>query len=388
MQKTKKRIAILGSTGSIGTRTLDVCRDLSAEFEVIALTARNNLRLLAKQAAEFNPKLIGLMDETKRATFLTKYHKPAVSCNVLVGLEGLTEIVTDDRVDIVVVATVGAIGLLPTIAAIKAKKQIALANKEVLVMAGEIVMSLAKKYRVPIIPIDSEHSAIFQCLSAGKPTEIEKIILTASGGPFRTLRADFKNITVKQALSHPTWAMGKKITIDSATLMNKGFEVIEATHLFNLPPDKIEVVIHPESIVHSMVEFVDKSIIAQMSITDMYLPIQFALTYPNRKPSPLLSLDLVKLGKLTFAQPDVRRFPCLRLAYDAVNIGGTMPAVLNAANEIAVSAFLEGKLAFSEIPKLIRQTMDSHQVIIHPTLNQILEVDTWARKQAQCKVLD
>jgi 1-deoxy-D-xylulose-5-phosphate reductoisomerase len=383
MQNRKKRIAILGSTGSIGTRTLDVCRYLSNEFEVVALTARNNIGLLAKQVAEFNPHLVGLMDDRTRDSFISKYQPNINKKNILIGIEGLTEIVTDTRVDIVVVATVGAIGLLPTISAIKAKKWIALANKEVLVMAGDIVMPLAEKNRVPIIPIDSEHSAIFQCLTAGKHTEIKKIILTASGGPFRTSKTDFKKITVKQALSHPTWSMGKKITIDSATLMNKGFEVIEATHLFNIPADKIEVVIHPESIVHSMVEFIDKSIIAQLSVTDMYLPIQFALTYPDRKPNPIPSLDLTKLGELTFAKPDFNRFPCLRLAYDAVNAGGTMPAVLNAANEIAVSAFLDGKIPFSDIPKLIERTMNEYRVIPHPTLEQILEADTWAREKAK-----
>jgi 1-deoxy-D-xylulose-5-phosphate reductoisomerase len=382
MQNQRKRIAILGSTGSIGTRTLDVCRHLSDEFEVVALTARNNIGLLAKQVAEFNPKLIGLMDAATRNTFISKYSYQLNKKNILIGLEGLTEIVTDARVDIVVVATVGAIGLLPTISAIKSGKRVALANKEVLVMAGDIVMPLAKKNRVSIIPIDSEHSAIFQCLTAGKHSEVKKIILTASGGPFRTSRADFKKITVKQALSHPTWSMGKKITIDSATLMNKGFEVIEATHLFNIPANNVEVVIHPESIVHSMVEFIDRSIIAQLSITDMYLPIQFALTYPDRKTNPILSLDLMKTNKLTFEQPDLKRFPCLRLAFNAIKSGGTIPAVLNAANEIAVAAFLDGKIPFSKIPTLIEKIMESHQVIHNPTLTQIIDADTWAREKA------
>jgi 1-deoxy-D-xylulose-5-phosphate reductoisomerase len=379
MQNRRKRIAILGSTGSIGTRTLDVCRHLSDEFEVVALTARNNIGLLAKQVAEFKPKLIALMDDRKRDHFITQYQPQIANKNILVGINGLTEIATDDRVDIIVIATVGSIGLRPTISAIKSGKRVALANKEVLVMAGDIVMSLAKKNRVSIIPIDSEHSAIFQCLSAGKHTEIRKIILTASGGPFHNTKPDFRKITVKQALSHPTWSMGKKITIDSATLMNKGFEVIEATHLFNISADKVEVVIHPESIVHSMIEFVDGSIIAQMSITDMYLPIQFALTYPDRKSNPIPSLDLRKVGRLTFASPNLNRFPCLRLAFDAINAEGTMPAVLNAANEVAVAAFLEGKIPFSEIPKLIEKTMDMHQVIHNPTLTQILDADTWAR---------
>jgi 1-deoxy-D-xylulose-5-phosphate reductoisomerase len=379
MQNRKKRIAILGSTGSIGTRTLDVCRHLSDKFAVVALTARNNIGLLAKQVTEFNPKLIGLMDDATRNTFISKYPHRLNIKNILVGIEGLTEIATDPRVDIVVVATVGAIGLLPTISAIKSNKRIALANKEVLVMAGDIVMPLAKKNRVSIIPIDSEHSAIFQCLSAGKHTEVKKIILTASGGPFRTSRADFKKITVKQALSHPTWSMGKKITIDSATLMNKGFEVIEATHLFNIPAIKVEVVIHPESIIHSMVEFIDGSIIAQMSITDMYLPIQFALTYPDRKSNSAPSLNLTQINELTFESPDFKRFPCLRLAFDAIKTGGTMPAVLNAANEIAVAAFLDGKISFSAIPILIERAMESHRLIHNPTLTQILDADIWAR---------
>ncbi|MDI6783182.1 MAG: 1-deoxy-D-xylulose-5-phosphate reductoisomerase [bacterium] len=384
MQNRKKRIAILGSTGSIGTRTLDVCRDLSDEFEIVALTARNNIGLLAKQVAEFKPNRIGLMDDRNRDLFIAKYNPSLAKKNILVGIDGLTEIATDERVDIVVVAIVGAIGLLPTLSAIKAKKRIALANKEVLVMAGDLVMPLAEKNKVPIIPIDSEHSAIFQCLTAGKHNEVKKIILTASGGPFRNSCADFKKITVNQALSHPTWAMGKKITIDSATLMNKGFEVIEATHLFNIPVEKVEVVIHPESIIHSMVEFVDSSIIAQLSITDMYLPIQFALTEPDRKPNPIPSLNLAKLGKLTFEKPDFNRFPCLRLAYEAVKVGGTMPAVLNAANETAVSAFLENKIPFSTIPKLIERIMNKHRPIQKPTLSEILDADTWARRQVEC----
>ncbi|MFB3896744.1 MAG: 1-deoxy-D-xylulose-5-phosphate reductoisomerase [bacterium] len=382
MQTRRKRIAILGSTGSIGTRTLDVCRHLSDEFEVIALTARNNIGLLAKQAAEFKPKLIGLMDDRKRTHFINQYQPEIAKQNILVGIDGLTEIATDDQVDIVVVATVGSIGLLPTIAAIKSGKRIALANKEVLVMAGDIVIPLSQKHRVPIIPIDSEHSAIFQCLSAGKQIEIKKIILTASGGPFHNTKTDFKKITVKQALSHPTWSMGKKITIDSATLMNKGFEVIEATHLFNIPADKVAVVIHPESIVHSMVEFIDRSIIAQLSITDMYLPIQFALTYPDRKTNPISSLDLSKIGRLTFRQPNFNQFPCLQLAFDAIKTGGTMPAVLNAANEIAVATFLEKRILFSDIARLIEHTMTAHRVIPRPNLKQILTADTWAREQA------
>jgi 1-deoxy-D-xylulose-5-phosphate reductoisomerase len=380
---TKKRIAILGSTGTIGINTLKVCRQLSDELEVVGLAVHSNIQLLIEQIKEFKPRCVSVMDPDKSGELQRLLKQESIPMeDISFGMEGLVKIATLPDVDMVVIATVGAIGLLPTLEAIDAGKQIALANKEVLVMAGELVMDSARKHNVPILPIDSEHNAIYQCLMGQSSENIHKILLTGSGGPFRKHMESFEKITPEQALKHPTWNMGRKITIDSSTLMNKSLELIEATHLFDIPAQKIEVVIHPQSIIHSMVEFIDGSIIAQMGVTDMYLPIQFSLTYPHRRKAPKHYLDLHSIQQLTFEKPDINRFPCLRLGYEAISIGGTMPTVMNAANEMAVHAFLEKKISFPQLPELIEATMQAHTVIAHPDLNQILQADIWGRNQA------
>ena len=379
----KKRIAILGSTGTIGINTLKVCRQLSDELEVVGLAVHSNTSLLLEQIKEFKPRYVSVMDPDKSRELQAQLKLESIPMDdISTGMEGLVSIATLPEVDMVLIATVGAIGLLPTMEAIDAGKQIALANKEVLVMAGELVMAAARQHKVPILPIDSEHNAIYQCLMGQSKKDIHKILLTGSGGPFRKHMESFEKITPEQALKHPTWNMGRKITIDSSTLMNKSLELIEATHLFGIPAEQIEVVIHPQSIIHSMVEFVDGSIIAQMGVTDMYLPIQFALMYPHRHRAPGHYLDLHSIQQLTFEKPDLNRFPCLRLGYEAINTGGTMPAVMNAANEIAVKSFLEKEITFPQLSELIEATMQEHTVITHPDLDQILQSDIWGRNQA------
>ncbi|MBN1383554.1 MAG: 1-deoxy-D-xylulose-5-phosphate reductoisomerase [Elusimicrobia bacterium] len=350
------KISILGSTGSIGTSALDVVSHLK-NFKIIGLSANKNITLLRKQIKENKPKIVA------------------------VGRDGLKNISLIKEADVVLIAVVGSVGLTSLVNAIKLKKRIALANKESLVVAGVLIEKLLKKYSVKIIPVDSEHSAIFQCIDGRNPKELSKVILTASGGPFRNYSyKKLSAVTVKDVLKHPTWKMGRKITVDSATLINKGFEVIEAHHLFGVPYSKIEVVIHPQSIIHSGVEFVDGSIIAQMGRTDMRLPIQYALTYPERKISTVKRLDLVKVGKLEFFKINPRNFPCFELALSAAKISGTMPAVLNAANEIAVGKFLENKIDFLKIPKLIERAMKKHCSVKNPLLEDILQVDSETRK--------
>jgi 1-deoxy-D-xylulose-5-phosphate reductoisomerase len=337
------------------------------------------MELLCKQVKAFKPKAVAVRDE-KQARLIRQ--RTGLK-NVWTGEEGLKRLAGMTEADIVVNGVSGAAGLIPTLAAIKAGKRLALANKESLVVAGELVMPLVKKHKAELIPVDSEHSAIFQCLK-GEPTRsVKRLILTASGGPFRKVgRRRLRHITPAHALKHPTWNMGKKITIDSATLMNKGLEVIEAHWLFGLDGDRIDVLIHPQSIIHSMVEFRDGAVLAQASLPDMRLPIQYALTYPERLPSPIVSCDLAKIKRLTFHPPNLVKFPCLGLAYEALKAGGTMPAVLNAANEVAAHAFLDERIGFHEIPKVIARAMRKHRTVAHPSLEEILEADCWAREIA------
>jgi 1-deoxy-D-xylulose-5-phosphate reductoisomerase len=377
-----KKIAILGSTGSIGQQTLEVVEELSGQFKVMALTANSSIEILAEQINKFKPKYAVLMNDSLVNEL--KYKLSYSKTQILTGLEGLIKVATLDEVELLVNAVVGAIGVKPTLAAIRAGKDIALANKETLVTAGAIVMREAKENDVRILPIDSEHNAIFQALQGEDRAGVKKIILTASGGPFRTISADkLAEVSVEEALNHPNWDMGGKITIDSATLMNKGLEVIEAKWLFDLDYEQIDVVVHPQSIIHSLVEYKDHSILAELGLPDMKVPIQYALTYPQRNTNNLESLNLAKVGELTFEEPRKELFPCLDYAYEAGKRGGTMPAVLNAANEVAVSKFLAGKIKFIDIPKLIKRVMSAHEVVDDPTLDQIIEADTWARVEAQ-----
>lgn len=377
-----KKVAILGSTGSIGLNTLDMLDNaLSSEFEVCGLAAKENLDLLYEQILRYKPAVACLIDEKKAEELRERVKASASEVEIFSGQEGLVRVATHKEADVVVTAVVGAAGLIPTLEAIRRGKRIALANKETLVMAGEIVMTEAKKSGSEILPVDSEHSAVFQCLQGRDPSEVKRIILTASGGPFRG-QNDLSTITPKEALAHPTWKMGDKVSIDSATLMNKGLEVIEACYLFGLPPARVSVLIHPQSIIHSMVEFTDGSHLAQLGIPDMRIPIAYALTYPRRLPNKLDKLDLAEIGSLTFEAPDIGRFPCLGLAYRAVESGGTMPAVLNAANEIAVEQFLKEKIGFLDIPKIIREVMRRHNKSEGNSLEEVLAADTWAREEA------
>lgn len=374
-----RNISILGSTGSIGAQTLDVARNLG--LKVLGLTANKNMDLLEKQIREFNPMAAAMYDETQ-ASILAQRVKD-LDTIVLAGMEGLKKVASINEVDTVVTSIVGIAGLIPTMEAIRKGKDIALANKETLVTAGAIVMEEAARHGVRILPVDSEHSAIFQCLMGNNIKNVAKLILTASGGPFRGKNiSELKGVTLSQALKHPNWSMGSKITIDSATLMNKGLEVIEAKWLFGMEIENIEVVIHPQSIIHSMVEYVDGSVVAQMGSPDMRIPIQFALTYPQRASGSFSKLNLLESGPLTFERPDCNAFPCLELAFNAMKAGGTMPAVLNAANEVAVSMFLNEKISFIEIPEIIQRVMSRHVVNIMPNLDDIIEVDRWARAEA------
>ncbi len=371
-----KNISILGSTGSIGTQTLDVIRNLG-DVKVWSMTANTSIELFEKQIREFNPKLVCVMNEEKAVEL--KKNISDLSVKVVSGMDGLVEAATMSEADTVVNSVVGNIGLVPTVAAIKSGKNIALANKETLVTSGELVMKLVKENNVAMYPVDSEHSAIFQSLQGNEGNKIKRILLTASGGPFRNVD-DLKNVTLADALNHPNWSMGKKITIDSATMMNKGLEVIEAKWLFDVSLEQIQVVVHPQSIVHSAVEYEDGAVIAQMGVPDMKVPIQYALTYPKRVPNPFPKLDLFSVGTLTFEEADPEKFKCLALAYRAIETGGTMPAVLNAANEIAVGRFIDEKIAFVDIPELIETTMNAYTVKYNYTLEDVLEADKWARE--------
>ncbi|MDD5217398.1 MAG: 1-deoxy-D-xylulose-5-phosphate reductoisomerase [Candidatus Omnitrophica bacterium] len=376
-----KSLAILGSTGSIGVNTLRIVQTHPDRFCVKVIAARHNAEALFQQASEFHPELVCLY-ETEHAAALEKKLK-RLKIPLVTGDEGLVEASTYAGVEKVVFAMVGSAGLLPIFAAIRARKSVAVANKEPLVMAGALLMRDARRFGVTILPIDSEHSALWQCLEGRCPESIQRLILTSSGGPFRTRKGTFAKITPREALKHPKWKMGPKITIDSATLMNKGLEVIEAANLFGAPSNRIEVLIHPEAIVHAMVEFVDGSHLAHLGITDMRLPIQYALSYPERLNNHLPTLDLAHLGSLHFDKPNCDRFPCLKLGYEASRMGGTVPAVLNAANEVAVAKFLGHKLAFTGIPGLIEDVMESHQLVKDPTLEEILDADEWAHGQAE-----
>ena len=377
-----KKIAILGSTGSIGLNTLDIVRKSKGRFKVSGLAAGANVNLLEKQIREFKPKYAALFDEKKAAILKKRVGKLKVE--IFSGSEGLIKIAAIPETGMVVSAIVGAAGLFSTFAAIEKGKHIALANKESLVIAGELFIKKTSKNKVSVIPIDSEHSAIFQCINGTDNHKIKKIILTASGGPFLHYLAEkLKKVTISEALNHPNWKMGPKITIDSATLMNKGLEVIEAHWLFGIDANRIDVVIHPESIIHSMVEFVDTSIIAQMGMPDMRVPISYALNYPERVPTDLPSLNLSKQKPLTFIGPDYKRFPCLKYAFNALHIGKTMPAVLNAANEIAVQAFLNGSIPFIGIPKIIQKTMKKHKPEKLMKIADIIKADKWAREEAK-----
>jgi len=377
-----KNVVLLGSTGSIGTSTIKVAEDLPDRVRLIGLGAGNNVGLLLEQTRKHRPEAISITDPAK-AQELRNALGP--NANVSSGPDGLVKLATMPGADIVLIAIVGTAGLQPALAAIRAGKDIAVASKEILVMAGEIVMSEARKHGVRVLAVDSEHSAIFQCLDGKPPASVRKLWLTASGGPFRTTpKEEFPHITVERALKHPSWVMGRKITIDSATLFNKGLEMIEARWLFDIEMARVSVVVHPQSVVHSMVEFVDGSMLAQLSTPDMCLPIQYALTYPERASSNRVQTNLAKLGSLTFEEPDLERFPALQLARKAGEIGGTLPAVLNAANEIAVEAFVNRRINFPQISENVRRTMDAHKVVCHPTLEQILEADTWARNEAAC----
>lgn len=372
MGSSIKRVAILGSTGSIGQQTLEVVRMFLDRFCIVGLAAGKNVSLLEKQIREFQPRFVYCQDGEAPSRL------PSGAYELL----SLEDIASHPEVDIVVIATAGKAGLSPTLAAIKAGKKIALANKESLVMAGEIITSEARSRGVQILPVDSEHSAIWQCLEGEIPS-VARLILTASGGPFRHYSlAQLDRVTAEQALGHPTWQMGRKVTIDSATLMNKGLEVIEAHWLFNVPFENIEVIIHPQSIVHSMVEFVDGSIKAQLSYPDMRLPIQYALSYPERLANPELPrLDWHHISQLTFEQPDLDTFPCLRLAIEAGKKGGTYPAVVCAADEVAVELFLSRRIKFTDITHLVERTLEQHQATTHPTLEDIMAADVWAREK-------
>lgn len=401
-----KKISILGSTGSIGRNALDIISKFPDRFKAVGLTAGKNMPLLIKQIEQFHPELVAVSDEETYKKLKSELRGQKSGVKILWGTEGISHVAAMSDADTVLSAIVGSAGLLPTIAAIKAGKTVALANKETLVMAGEIVMALVKEYGATLLPVDSEHSAIFQCIKEALPLSnpktnkeqlflgnlsdevlqsyIKKIILTASGGPFfgKTIN-ELKDVSPESALKHPNWNMGKKITIDSATLMNKGLEVIEAHYLFGLPVEKIDVLIHPQSIVHSIVEFIDGTYIAQLSNPDMKGPIAYALSYPERLYDVIKTIDWDKLSTLTFQKPDHETFSCLCLAYSALKTGGTMPAVLNASNEVAVAAFLDGIIGFNTIPVIIKETMNSHSVRSASDIDIVLEADRWAREKTK-----
>jgi len=375
-----RNIAILGSTGSIGESALRVAREFKREFRVVALSTNADCGKLYKQIKEFKPLFVSVKDVALAAS-LKKKISPRI--RVFSGVEGASRIVTERKIDCVLMAISGSGALLPLMAAIESKKRIALANKEALVMAGALVMDAAARNKVEILPIDSEQSAIWQCLETSARAGLKKIYLTASGGPFKDMpESGLNRVSLKDVLDHPRWKMGRKITVDSATLMNKGLELLEAMHLFRIPSGKIKILIHPEAVIHSMVEFVDGVVIAQLSQTDMRIPIQYALTYPDRLKNRITGLDFPKLKSLNFEAPDFKKFPSLGLAYEAAEELGTLPAVMNAANEIAVGEFLKSKIKFNNIPEVTEKVMRAHRVVPEPDLGQILGADSWARKEA------
>ncbi len=375
-----KKVAILGSTGSIGCNTLQVLEALHPAYEVVALSAHSSTELLAEQAMKYKPKYVAITDETNHTDL--KQALSQFSGEILAGPDSLVELAESDEVDIVVCAVVGAAGLPAALAAAKAGKTVAIANKEPLVIAGELLTTAARESGAVLLPIDSEHSAVFQAMQSGTPDEVRRIILTASGGPFRSATTEqMNNATIEQALTHPTWEMGPKITIDSATMMNKALEVIEAVWLFNMPAEKIDVLIHPESIVHSMVEFVDGSMIAQLGTPDMKVPIQYALTWPKRVKGIAEGLQLHQLGSLNFQLPDLDHFKALKLGFEVAKTSGSAPVVFNAANEAAVAAFLDGQIRFGQIVELIDHCLQVHSAQSHLTLEELLQVDDWARCQ-------
>ncbi|MEK6337599.1 MAG: 1-deoxy-D-xylulose-5-phosphate reductoisomerase [Acidobacteriota bacterium] len=382
-------ISILGSTGSIGCNTLRVIEALGPErFRAVAFAAGRNTRKLAEQISRFQPELVSVKDEQAVEEIKAELRQAGTRIpRITSGDAGLVEVATHGEADCVVSATVGAVGFVPTLRALEAGKRVALANKETLVMAGELMTRAAEKSGAELLPVDSEHNALHQCLRGEKRSEVRRIILTASGGPFRTRdKAAMKSATVNEAMKHPTWNMGAKITIDSATLMNKGLEVIEAHWLFGYSPDEINIVVHPESVVHSMIELIDGSVIAQMGITDMRHAIQYALTYPERCPSELPALDIARLSSLHFEEPDLERFPCISLAYRALRTGGTLPAAMNAANEEAVQAFIDERISISDIPTVIESVMDQHKTSPVKDLDSVLSADQGARTTAQTAI--
>jgi len=373
-------ILLLGSTGSIGQNALEVVRRFPDRFRVTGLSTHSNIELLSRQINEFHPEFVCVKDALAGQSLR---RKKKTGLKILIGERGLVELIEKSKAKKVLLAISGSEALMPLLKAIDEGKQIALANKEALVMAGSLVMKKAKKKKAKIIPIDSEQSAIWQCLAQDKCSPLKTIYLTASGGPFRQVRQkDFKDISIRDVLNHPCWKMGKKITVDSATLMNKGLELLEAMFLFDMPCEKIKIVVHPQAIVHSMVEFLDGVILAQLSATDMRIPIQYALTYPKRLSSVFPRVDFFKLKELSFQQPDFKKFPCLGLAYRAARTLGTLPAVLNAANEACVDAFLRQRIKFISIPKIIEKVMDRHRPARNPNLGEILQADQWARLEA------
>lgn len=379
-------ISILGSTGSIGQSTLSVVESLSDKFTISALAAGRDLEGLTRQVSRFRPRLVSVANELDVSELKARLQSAGVAPlpEIVFGEEGLVAVASLEGVDTVVSATVGAVGFLPTYKALSLGRRVCLANKETLVMAGELMTRAARDSGAELLPVDSEHNALHQCMRGEKLSEVKRLILTASGGPFRQTALDaMREASVEQALAHPTWQMGSKITIDSATLMNKGLEVIEAGWLFDFGPDRISVAVHPQSIVHSMIEMVDGSIIAQLGVTDMRLMIQYALTYPERLPTDLPALSLDKLSKLEFFEPDLERFPCLRLAYEAMREGGTMPAAMSAANEVAVASFLDRRIKFMEIPRVISETMNGHASQPCSSIEAVLEADRWARERAE-----
>ena len=379
-----KRVILLGSSGSIGESTCKVARALPDKMKIVGLGVAKSTERLLEQAKEFGVKALAVSDP--QAAEKVKSKLPA-GAKFFPGAEGLARMVEETEADMVLVAIVGTAGLAPALAALRSGKDLAVASKEILVLAGSTVMAEAKKRKRQVLPVDSEHNAIFQCLQGANEKEVRKVILTASGGPFRQSRAaELEKVTVAQALKHPTWSMGKKITIDSATMFNKGLEMIEAHWLFGLPMKQVEVVVHPQSIVHSMVEFIDGSVLAQLSVTDMCFPIQYAVTFPERMPSGLPPLDLAKLGSLTFEAPDEKRFPALRLAREAGEAGGTLPGVFNAANEVAVEAFLAEQIPFPRIWGIVEEVMQKHIHISSPDLEAIIEADRWARSEAKLRL--
>ncbi len=380
-------VAVLGSTGSIGTSTLSVIEHLGPPWRAAALSGHRQTKLLLEQVERFKPSAVAVTDPAAYTAVCTQLSGKPIT--VYAGQQGLIDMVQRDDVDVVLAAIVGSAGLPAVIAAIEARKKLALANKEALVVAGSLVIPLARKLGVPILPVDSEHSAVFQAMQAGKASQIRRVILTASGGPFRNATRDqIENATLADALNHPTWRMGSKISIDSATLFNKALELIEACWLFDIPPEKIEIVIHPESLIHSMVEFIDGSVIAQLSPPDMRTPIQYALTYPDRADGCARKLDLHKAFSMTFQPPDIQRFPAIGVAYEVARKGGTAGAVLNGANEAAVSAFMKGRIRFGQIARVVCDTIAAHQVRQSPTLEYLIEADRWARAMAESCMTD